>query len=89
MAGYWILAVVVFWVIWSTDPRSVTQLGGDQFGTVWFLRWVPFAVTHGDNPLVTDFANYPHGVNLLDNTSVPLLGLFGAPITWAWGAIAT
>lgn len=89
VAGYWLLAVVVYWAIWSKDPRSVTQLGGDQFGTVWFLQWVPFAVAHGHNPLFTTFANYPHGVNLLDNTSVPLLGLLGAPITWAWGAIAT
>ncbi len=89
MAGYWLLALVIYSAIWSTDPRSVTQLGGDQFGTVWFLRWVPFAVAHGRNPLFTEFANYPHGVNLLDNTSVPLLGLLGAPFTWAWGAIAT
>ena len=46
-------------------------------------------MAHGHNPLFTNYANYPHGVNLLNNTSVPLLGVVGAPVTWIWGAIAT
>jgi hypothetical protein len=86
---YVILAVAIYWDIWSTNPPSVTQLGGDQFGTIWFLRWIPFAMVHGQNPLFTTYVNYPHGVNLLNNTSVPLLGVVGAPLTWVWGAIAT
>lgn len=86
---YLIAAIAIYWDVWSTSPTSVTQLGGDQFGTVWFLQWVPFAMAHGHNPLFTDYANYPHGVNLLNNTSVPLLGAVGAPVTWIWGAIAT
>ncbi|HEX3566649.1 MAG TPA: hypothetical protein VHU17_14870, partial [Acidimicrobiales bacterium] len=86
---YAIVAIAVYWDVWSTSPRSVTQLGGDQYGTVWFLQWVPFAMVHGHNPLFTNYANFPHGVNLLDNTSVPLLGAAGAPLTWIWGPIAT
>jgi hypothetical protein len=65
------------------------QSGGDQFTTVWFLRWIPFALGHGVNPLFTTYGNYPFGVNLLDNTSVPLLGLLGTPLTVAFGPIAT
>lgn len=86
---YLVVAIALYWDVWSTSPTSVTQLGGDQYGTVWFLQWVPFAMAHGHNPLFTNYANYPHGVNLLNNTSVPLLGVVGAPVTWMWGAIAT
>jgi len=89
VAVYLALAVGLNWHVWSASPTSQTQVGGDQFGTIWFLRWVPFALSHGHNPFFSDWVNYPFGVNLLTNTSVPLLGLVGAPITWAWGAIAT
>ena len=86
---YLVLAVVVYWNAWRHGVSHQMELGGDQFNTVWFLRWVPFALTHGHNPLFTTFGNYPFGVNLLVNTSVPLLGLLGTPITLAFGPIAT
>ena len=31
----------------------------------------------------------PHGINMLSNTSMPLLGILFAPVTWVFGAIAT
>jgi hypothetical protein len=86
---YLAVAVAMTWDAWSTGAASHMQAGADQFTTVWFLRWLPFAVLHGHNPLYTDFGNYPFGVNLLNNTGVPLLGLAAAPVTLLFGPIAT
>jgi hypothetical protein len=55
----------------------------------WFLAWVPFALLHGQNLFHTTFIDYPSGVNLADNTSVPLLGLLVAPITRTLGPVAS
>ncbi len=89
LAVYLVVAVILNWDTWSTGAASHMQAGGDQFTTTWFLRWFPFAVAHGHNPLFTDYGNYPFGVNLLNNTSVPLLGLAGAPVTLLFGPVAT
>jgi hypothetical protein len=89
VASYLALAVVVYWQAWSMGIAHHMQLGGDQFANVWFLRWTPFALTHGINPLFTDYANYPFGVNLVTNTSAPFLGVLGMPVTLLAGSIAT
>jgi hypothetical protein len=89
VASYVVLAVVVYWQAWSTDFTTHMQLGGDQFANVWFLRWTPFALLHGHNPLFTTYANYPFGVNLVTNTSAPFLGVLGMPVTLLSGSIAT
>ena len=89
VASYLLLAVVVYWHAWSGGITHEMQLGGDQFANVWFLRWTPFALTHGLNPLFTDYANHPFGVNLVTNTSAPFLGVLGMPITLVAGSIAT
>ena len=34
---YLVVAIALYWDVWSTSPTSVTQLGGDQYGTVWFF----------------------------------------------------
>ena len=44
---------------------------------------------HGHNPFFNTFLNTPSGINLMDNTTMPLLGILGAPITFLWGPIAT
>jgi hypothetical protein len=89
VTSYVALSVVVYWRAWSMGITTHLQLGGDQFANVWFLRWTPFALLHGHNPFFTDFANYPFGVNLVTNTSAPLLGLLGMPVTLLAGSIAT
>ena len=51
----------------------------------WFLAWTPFALGHGLNPFFTNYIDFPLGVNLASNTSVPLLGFLAAPVTLALG----
>ena len=86
---YVVLAVAVFWPVWSTSPTTVSEVGGDQFATMWFLQWAPHSLAHGLNPFFSGLANHPFGVNLLTNTSVLLLGWVAAPVTLLWGPIAS
>jgi hypothetical protein len=61
----------------------------DPFQMMWFLAYVPYALTHGTPLFHTTLIDYPRGVNLADNTWVPILGLAGWPITASLGPVAT
>jgi hypothetical protein len=63
--------------------------GGDPILFMWSLRWIPWALTHGHDPLVTTYLRYPDGVNLMWNTSVPLAGLLLWPVTATLGPIGS
>lgn len=82
------MAVGVHWNVWGSHPTSVTIYGPDQLQSISMLRWVPFALAHGHNPLFSAYSNYPYGVNMLVNTSVLLLGLLAAPVTVLLGPVA-
>lgn len=86
---YVALAVICYWHLWAGGPATVVQTGGDQIQFVWDLNWLPYALGHGLDPFFTHLLNAPHGVNLLTNNSVPLLGLVTAPITLLWGPLAS
>jgi hypothetical protein len=63
--------------------------GNDVPEEVWFLAQTPWVLLHGHNPFANDWLNAPAGVNLMDNTTMPLLGILAFPITWLLGPIAT
>ena len=68
-AGYLLMAVVVWWEVWSTHPTSTTTCGcGDSSLFTWFLAWPAYALAHGLNPLYSTALFHPTGVNLLSNT---------------------
>ena len=73
----------------GNGTRLPTCACGDLVQGVWFLRWTPFALFHGMNPFLTNFIDYRSGVNLAQNTLMPLLGLLAAPITWVAGPVAS
>jgi putative flippase GtrA/glycosyltransferase involved in cell wall biosynthesis len=51
---------------------------GDANQCMWFIGWVWHAIAMGHSPLESDAFNYPYPINIMDYTSVPLLGfLFG------------
>lgn len=60
----------------------------DTAQQVWFLGWVPFALTHGHSLFFSNWILYPAGVNLTDNTAMPLLGILAAPVTLLAGPVA-
>jgi hypothetical protein len=71
------------------NTRIIGAAGSDMVQEVWFLAWPAYALTHGHSVFFTTWMNYPHGVNMMANTSMPLLGLVGAPITWLFGPVVT
>lgn len=74
---------------WRAPATSLIGQGPDPLLFSWFLRWTPFAVSHGLNPLYTDFLDAPQGANLMWNTWVPGLGGILTPITvWAGPLVA-
>ena len=89
IAVYLILGLLFFWPVWSSHPTAVSEVGGDQFATMWFLQWAPHSVLHALNPFFSQYANHPYGVNLLTNTSVLLLGWLASPVTLVWGPVAS
>lgn len=66
-----------------------TSGGNDVPEEIWFLAQTPWVLLHGHNPFVNNWLNTPVGVNLMDNTTMPLLGIAGFPITALFGPIAT
>lgn len=93
---YWPLGVAAFfgvcalansWHVWAAPFRL--NLGGfqDPPQVAWSLAWTPFALLHGHDPLVTNWIDYPRGINLMWNTSVVAAGVIVAPVTLALGSL--
>lgn len=98
--GYRILlgllpVALTVWLFGGLTPLSTHQLpyfyaiSSDQSQQVWFLSWPAHALAHGLNPFVSGAINAPHGVNLMSNTAMVLLGIVFAPVTWVLGPLAT
>ena len=87
--SYFGLSVIPYWDFWTAGGTRIAGKGGDLSTDAWFLEWVCYAVVHLHNPLVTDWGNYPYGVNGVTNLSMPLLGVLGTPVTLAFGAFVT
>jgi hypothetical protein len=88
-AVYCGLAVIPYWGFWTAGGTRIAGKGGDPAADAWFLQWVCYALVHGHNPLVTDWGNYPYGVNGVTNLSMPLLGVLSTPVTLAFGGFVT
>jgi hypothetical protein len=62
---------------------------GDALQEVWFLAWPAYAISHGLNPLYSNFVAYPRGIDLMSSTSMPLLGVLSAPVSLTLGPVAS
>ena len=93
IGAYVVLAVLAYWPVLPLDasklPHPIGAGAGDPAQMSWFLAWTPFALGHGHNLFFSNYIDSPLGVNLASNTSVPLLGLLSAPVTLAFGPIAS
>ncbi len=70
------------------DPASRLQHGdaADVDQATWFVRYSANAVDHFHLPaLITTTMNYPHGVNMMWNTSFLLPGILVSPVTILFG----
>jgi hypothetical protein len=82
-----VLTAALFYKVWP-DLRT-SWIGGccDPEQAMWFLRWTPYSISHGESLLFTHHLNYPDGVNLMWNTAMTLPGLLLWPFTTAWGPL--
>ena len=95
--AYWGGSVVVLvgLTTWLYGPHVfdshwiLNQPNHDWAQAVWFLAWPAYALRHGLDPLFSTWQNYPSGINLMNNTSMPLLGILLAPLTWVAGPVVS
>ena len=86
MAALYLAASLVIWIpLLKAGIGSAIHTGGDTYLNLNLLGWVPRALGHGHNPFFDPLLNHPGGLNLLVNTSQPLLGVLLWPITAAFG----
>jgi hypothetical protein len=81
------LSVAWFWHTWVAPTTRTVGSGADSYPVMWFLAWVPYALGHGLNPLVTHYVNAPQGIDLMWNPLMPLLALLISPITVTAGPV--
>jgi hypothetical protein len=88
-ALYLLLAIGLWWHVWSTTPSTVMTCDCTDAGRmIWYLEWSAFALTHGHQLLFSNWLFHPVGLNLLADTSVPAIGLAMAPVTLLAGPVA-
>ncbi len=85
-----LLSLVIYWPQWPGATHSIVGCPcGDSMQEVWFLKWTPWAIAHGHNPLFTRWMDFPTGANLAANTSMPALALLMAPWTFLFGPVSS
>lgn len=85
LAVYTLLAFLAVSSVLPNLASAYIGNGQDPILTMWFLKWIPYALMHRLNPLVTDYIFSYSGINLTWNTAVPLIGIIMSPVTWTGG----
>jgi hypothetical protein len=89
-ALYLAISLATWWQLLAHGFGTALPAGAtDPAQEVWFLAWLPHALGSGLNPFFSHAVFAPSGVNLLDNTSMDLLGLLLAPVTVTAGPVAS
>jgi hypothetical protein len=83
------LALAALWPGLFTGHDTIVGNTGDPSIFIWSLQWLPFALSHHLNPLVTDYLHYPTGANLMWNTSILFPALVLTPVTDLFGPIVS
>jgi len=86
---YTLLAFAVFSSTWIDPAGSWIGSPKDPKLFIWYLGWVPHELSQGHNPLFTDHLSYPHGVNLMWNTSIIFPALLLWPVTAMFGPVVS
>jgi len=87
-AAAWILIYVPALLAHPELPQ-LDQSSQDPNFFTWSLRWWPYAISHGLDPLRTNLIGAPAGINLAWLTTVPPLALIMSPVTAIWGPVVS
>ena len=89
---YFAVSLMLWAHVWigANPAHSITCNCGDTVQQVWWFEWLPWAVSHGHNPLLTNtmWARLG-GVNVLSNTSWLAPAAVLSPITLLFGPVAS
>jgi hypothetical protein len=83
------VAVVVFSSTWIDPAGRWIGSPKDPQLFIWYLGWIPHQLSHGLNPLFTDYLSYPPGVNLMWNTSMIFPAVVLWPVIEAFGPVVS
>ncbi|SAL51145.1 hypothetical protein AWB64_05444 [Caballeronia sordidicola] len=84
LVGYLAASLALFSHGISTG--SVFQPGTDPIAYIWFLKWWPYAISHGVDPFLTHLLWSPTGFSVLWANSIPTLAILMWPVTALKGA---
>jgi hypothetical protein len=87
LAMYALLAAAVFASAWVDPAGRWIGSPKDPQLFIWYLGWIPHQLSHGLNPLFTDYLSYPPGVNLMWNTSMIFPAVLLWPVTAVFGPV--
>ena len=86
-----LLALAAYLAVWLTTDAlplilhpgrpQLDQGSPDPNFYVWSLRWWPYAIAHGLNPLYSHLVGPPAGMDLAWVTTIPPLALLVSPVT--------
>ena len=86
---YLAVAMGAMWPGLFTGHETIVGGVGDPSFFIWQLQWIPFALGHHLNPLVTDYLHYPSGFNLMWNGGIVLPALLLTPVTILLGPLVS
>jgi len=89
-AGIYLLGALAldYGVLTQLNTATTGWISADSDTFVWWLKLLPTSILRGENPLFTDYAHYPYGVNGMWNIGVPVLGVLMLPVTLTIGPVA-
>ncbi len=83
------LSTVARPLVLHASSAQLHQKNPDPNFYVWSLRWWPYAISHGINPLITHQIGAPAGYALAWITTVPALAVLAAPLTVLAGPVVS
>ena len=90
LGAFVLISLSIYWPQAPLASHSVVGCPcGDVMQEVWFLKWTPWAILHGHNPMFTNWMDFPTGANLASNTVMPGLAILVAPLTWLMGPVVS
>jgi hypothetical protein len=69
------------------DMPVVGHVSPDSNFYIWSLRWLPYAISHGLNPLYSNQIMAPGGISLAWSTPAPTVVIVMWPVTAAFGPV--
>ena len=84
----WVIARTYPLVLHPTQPQLNPSAQDPNF-FIWCLRWWPYAIAHGLDPIHTTEVLAPSGYDLAWITAIPALSLLVTPLTAAAGPVVS